>query len=114
MKQARGIGIYVIILLLVVLGIYYAIAHSARSDSYTYSDFLEDYKDDDVKSVTIYQNREVPTGKLVVKLNNGDKHSINVASAADTEERLIELGVSYEMKKVKKVKIEPPAEEQAG
>lgn len=101
-KQMRGMGIYFIILLLIALGVYYAVTNSAKKDDYTYSDFLEDYEEDNVKSITVYQNREVPTGKLVVKLRDGDKHSIHVASAADTEERLIELGVPYEMKNVKR------------
>ncbi len=101
MKQTRGIGIYVIIMILIVLGLYYAVFRNKNADDYTYSDFVEDYKNENVTSITLYQNREVPTGKLTIKLKNGDKHSINVASSADTEERLIEMKADYKVKKVK-------------
>lgn len=104
-KQMKGFGIYIVILLLVAAAFYYIAIYNKDTDNYNYTDFLEDLKADDVKSVTVYQNKEVPTGKLVVKLKDGDKHSIQVSSAADTEERLIKLGVDYSMKDVEKENI---------
>lgn len=101
----KGFGIYIVILLLVAAAFYYIAIYNKDTDNYNYTDFLEDLKADDVKSVTVYQNKEVPTGKLVVKLKDGDKHSIQVSSAADTEERLIKLGVDYSMKDVEKENI---------
>ena len=49
---------------------------SGESNNYTYKDFMSDYEDGEVESITLYQNKEVPTGKLVVKLDDGTKHSI--------------------------------------
>ena len=104
-KQMKGFGIYVIIMLLVMAAFYYIAIYNKDTDNYNYSDFISDLDEKEVDEVTVYQNKEVPTGKIVVKLKNGDRHSIQVASAADTEERLIELGVSYKMKDVEKENI---------
>lgn len=108
-KQMKGFGIYVIILLMVMAAFYYIAIYNKDTDNYNYSDFIEDLDKNEVKEVTVYQNKEVPTGKIVVKLKNGDRHSIQVASAADTEERLIKLcvplGVPYNMKDVEKENI---------
>ena len=101
-KQMKGFGIYIIVLLLVMAAFYYIAIYNKDTDNYKYSDFLEDVKNDEVKSVTVYQNKEVPTGKIVVRLNDGDKHTIRVASAADTEQRLIDLNIEYTMKDVEK------------
>ena len=98
----KGFGIYIIVLLLVMSAFYYIAIYNKDTDNYKYSDFLEDVKNDEVKSVTVYQNKEVPTGKIVVRLNDGDKHTIRVASAADTEQRLIDLNIEYTMKDVEK------------
>ena len=98
----KGFGIYIIVLLLVMAAFYYIAIYNKDTDHYKYSDFLEDVKNDEVKSVTVYQNKEVPTGKIVVRLNDGDKHTIRVASAADTEQRLIDLNIEYTMKDVEK------------
>ena len=101
-KQMKGFGIYLIIFL-IVMGIFYYIAiYEKKTDDYNYQDFVEDFKNGDVEEVIVYQNKEVPTGKILVKLENDKEHTIQVASAADTEERLIELGVSYKMKDVEK------------
>ncbi len=104
-KQMKGLGIYVIILLVVMAAFYYIAIYSKDSDNYNYKDFISDLEKEEVKEITIYQNKEVPTGKIVVKLKNGDRHSIQVASAADTEARLIELNVEYKMRDVEKESI---------
>ena len=101
----KGLIIYGIILLAVCGIVYYMVMSSSESNNYTYKDFMSDYEDGEVESITLYQNKEVPTGKLVVKLDDGTKHSIFVSSAADTEERLIKADIEYKTKDVKKENI---------
>lgn len=101
----KGFGIYLIILLILAGIFYYVAIYNKDTDDYNYKSFIEDLKDNKVKDVIIYQNKEVPTGKIVVKLKDGDKHTIRVASAADTEERLIDLDIDYKMKDVEKENI---------
>ena len=74
----KGFGIYIIILLLIVTAFYYIAVYNDNSDDYNYSNFLEDLKEDSIKSIKIYQNKEVPTGKLVIKMQDDSKHSIYI------------------------------------
>lgn len=104
-KQMKGFGIYLIILLILAGIFYYVAIYNKDTDDYNYKSFIEDLKDNKVRDVIIYQNKEVPTGKIVVKLKDGNKHTIRVASAADTEERLIDLDIDYKMKDVEKENI---------
>lgn len=101
-KQMKGFGIYIIVLLLVMSAFYYIAIYNKDTDNYKYSDYVEDIENNEVKSVTLYQNKEVPTGKIVVHLKNGDKHKLNVASAAKEEERLIERDIEFTTKDVEK------------
>lgn len=98
----KGFGIYIIVLLLVMSAFYYIAIYNKDTDDYKYSDYLEDIKNDEVKSVTLYQNKEVPTGKIVVRLKDGDKHKLNVASAAEEEKRLIDKNIEFTTKDVEK------------
>nr|WP_256442116.1 ATP-dependent zinc metalloprotease FtsH [Anaerostipes sp. MSJ-23] len=61
-KSSNG---FLIILILLVIGIYYVASnfHMGGND-YSYQKFLNDVKAEKVVSVTIEQNKEVPTGKL--------------------------------------------------
>ena len=101
-KQMKGFGIYLVIFLVIMAAFYFVAIYDKKADDYSYQDFLKDFEADKVEEVIVYQNKEVPTGKIVVKLKDDESHSIQVASAADTEERLIDLGVSYKMKDVEK------------
>ena len=49
-----------------------------RSD-YGYSNYLQDLKDGNIESLTIKQNKEVPTGKLVIKLKSGSTKVVYVS-----------------------------------
>ncbi len=104
-KRMRGFGIYIFILMAIVGIFYYMAFYNRPDDKYNYSDFKKDYEQGNVKSVTLYQNKEIPTGRLVVKLNDGEKHKIYVSSAADTETRLIEMDVNYGVKNIEKESI---------
>ena len=44
----------------------------------------------------------MPTGKIVVRLKDGDKHKLNVASAAEEEKRLIDKNIEFTTKDVEK------------
>lgn len=61
-KSSNG---FLIILILLVIGIYYAASNFRMGgNDYSYQKFLSDVKAEKVVSVTIEQNKEVPTGKL--------------------------------------------------
>ena len=65
----RGFGVYFLLILAVVL-IWYWMSGNSATSSYTKAQFVRDLQEDNVTSVTILQNREIPTGSLKVTLKN--------------------------------------------
>ena len=56
--------------------IIYSFSQSFVNNDYAYSDFLTDLRANNIKQLTIKQNKEVPTGKLVIKLSNSNESKI--------------------------------------
>ena len=65
----RGFGVYFLLILAVVL-IWYWMSGNSATSSYTKAQYVRDLQEDNVTSVTILQNREIPTGSLKVTLKN--------------------------------------------
>ena len=65
------LGIVVLVCLII-----YSFSQSFVNNDYAYSDFLTDLKANNIKQLTIKQNKEVPTGKLVIKLSNSNESKI--------------------------------------
>ena len=65
------LGIVVLVCLII-----YSFSQSFVNNDYAYSDFLTDLKANNIKQLTINQNKEVPTGKLVIKLSNSNESKI--------------------------------------
>ena len=77
-KQRRTPIIPYIIMALVVLALGYYFQTSMNFSNYKYNNFLDDLSKGNVKTVTIDQNKEVPTGELIVVRYKGDKQSVYV------------------------------------
>ena len=91
-KQMRVGFFYVIALLLVVVAIYYSeYAMQNQSESYGVSKMLSDVKEDLVTSVVIKQNKEVPTGTVVVQKKDGSSKSFYVSNVNTVQESLDQL-----------------------
>lgn len=65
------LGIVVLVCLII-----YSFSQSFVNNDYAYNDFLTDLKANNIKQLTIKQNKEVPTGKLVIKLSNSNESKI--------------------------------------
>lgn len=59
-------------------GILYFTFNQQQTSDYKYSNFISDLNAGEVNEITIEQNKEIPTGKLVVVLSGDKKESINV------------------------------------
>ena len=71
--------ISIIIMLILVAGmLYYSISGMMQTSHYKYSDFQKDLSQGKVKSVTINQNKEIPTGQIVIKLKDNSKEEVYV------------------------------------
>ena len=79
-----------VIVLLIILGIWYSFdARRTMSSTYTYDQFKEAVQDEEVSSVQINQNREVPTGNVVVVLkDDNQRRQFNVTDVNEVRDYL--------------------------
>ena len=73
-SNLRGMGVYVVLVLAVVF-IWFFLSQNTASNSYTKTDFEKALKNNEVISVEVVQNREIPTGSLSIALK-GDKRQV--------------------------------------
>lgn len=69
----RGLGIYVVIIIALLLVLYGSTLLAGGSSDYKYKDMLKDLTEHKVESIYVIQNKEVPTGKLQIKLEEGTR-----------------------------------------
>ena len=103
-KQFRGLGAYVIIMLIMVAVIYFFSSNSSFDKNYTYSEFLKTINSEQssISNVVIRQNKEVPTGRLEITFTNNTKKSIYISDVNVLIEDLQAANVSYELKDVER------------
>ena len=78
-KRSGMPRISIIIMLILVAGmLYYSISGMMQTSHYKYSDFQKDLSQGKVKSVTINQNKEIPTGQIIIKLKDNSKEEVYV------------------------------------
>ena len=81
--------ISLLILFLLIAGmVYYSISGMMNYSHYKYQDFLKDLKQGDVKSVVVNQNKEIPTGQIVIKLKDNTKEEVYVTDVNKVPEDL--------------------------
>lgn len=88
-----GFGIYIALILIVVL-IWYWLSGNNTGSGYTKARFLEDLRSGNVTSVTVMQNREIPTGSLKVTLKNGSQQSLYASDVNEIQTLMEENGYS--------------------
>ena len=94
-KQYRGIGFYIILILLIVL-IWYLMSRGQNTGtSYTIMQFREDLKENRVVSAEISQNQEVPTGEIKAVLLDRGVRELYVSDVKEIETLLDNAGVEY-------------------
>ena len=92
-KQYQGMLIYVAVLLVMmwVLG-QFSDRQQAQS-AYSYTQFVEAVEGGEVRTAKISQNKEVPTGKVVFTLVNGEQKNTNLPDVTKAEELMVAVGV---------------------
>lgn len=100
-RQSRGMGLYLIMAILVVLGFTYISNRMQNQDSYTWRQFQSDIAQENIIGAEISQNRQTPTGRVTVELKYGDKRTMAVTDVNQVEEVLREAGIeNYRIKDV--------------
>lgn len=93
-KQMKGAGFYVIAAVVILMVVYVLTQYRGNNNDYTYGDFIQDLKDDEVEQVTIKQNQEVPTGRLVIEFKNGSRKSVYVENISTVTKDLQDSGMT--------------------
>ncbi len=88
-KAKRGIWIYIIIVIaLIAVCIIFNNMNQNVNAMYTNADLVKDLKRNAVKSVEVIQNKEVPTGKILVSFADGSYIKFYTSDVKDTEKIL--------------------------
>ena len=75
-KQIKGYGWYIIILLIVIATLYASkIFDFKDSAKYNYAMFTEDFENNQIEMIDIYQNQDVPTGQITVTMKDKKEKS---------------------------------------
>ncbi len=90
-KMYRGYGIYILLILAVIL-IWYVMSENSTTNSYTSAEFVEALNNNKVASVNVSQNREVPTGSLLIKYTDGSDHVLYVSDVNDAQQLMEDNG----------------------
>lgn len=105
-KQFRGIGIYVLFLVIVVAALYLSDGLNGSSGKqYNYGNFINDVMEhkDKIAGIVIRQSEDVPTGEVVISYTDGGKASMYVADTRKVESVLQEAEIyDYQMTDVDK------------
>lgn len=86
----RNFGIYIFIIIVILLIWQSLDSGNFTTSTYTYSQFKTAVEEGEVVSVLIKQNKEVPTGLLVMEMEDGSKQQLVVSDVSEVENYLIE------------------------
>lgn len=102
--KSRGVsGFPFIFLIVVFLGMWWILSDTPqRETAYTYSEFKSAVQENEVKSVTIKQNKAIPTGQVEAVLKDDRKESFNVSDVKEVEKFLDKEKVDYYVNDVPK------------
>ncbi len=89
-RNVRGLGVYIFILLIILFVWYSFDAKGFSANTCTYAEFQEALEEEQIESVTIKQNEEVPTGVVTFTMKDGDRGQLSVSDVKETESLLAE------------------------
>ena len=87
-RNFRGLGIYVFIFLIIVFVWRAFGSNGLNTNTCTMTEFQQELDSDQVKSIVIRQNEEVPTGNLTIVLNDGSREQMSVSDVKEIESML--------------------------
>ena len=92
-KQYRGIAIYVVIVLILLLGYRYFFSQINMDDQYSYEQFVSALEKEKVKRVSIRPNEGNDTGQVYVELTDGTDKQFYVVDVKEIQKIAQEHGV---------------------
>lgn len=95
-KQSRGVLVWLILVTAIVLSFSYLTRQMQNQNNYSYNAFQNDLEKGHVVEAMIHQNEQVPTGQLVVLLDNGQRMDMYVNDVKEIRSMLDRYEVAYE------------------
>ena len=89
-RQTRGLLLYVLVAAVLISSFVFFSSQSERDATYTNSQYEEALDAGQIVSVEVKQNRQTPTGQLVLRLEDGGTRYLNVSDVKAEQERLEE------------------------
>lgn len=99
-RQTRGIVVWLVLVLLMVVGFSYMAQQMQNGNNYSYKALKEDLKEDRIVQAVIHQNIQVPTGQLVVLLKDGSQLDMYVDDVNEIRSMLDENDVKFQITNV--------------
>ena len=87
----RGFGFY-LLLILAVIAIWYWLDGSSATNTYTRAEFEIALQTDQIASIQVIQNREIPTGSLEITFKDASTKVLVVSDVQEMEQYLQENG----------------------
>ena len=101
-KQLKGVGVWLIVLVLMIAGLSYLGEKLQTQNNYSYKELEEDLENHRVAEAVIHQNQQTPTGQLIAVLMNGRSKDMYIDDVKEVRQMLEEANVSYQMTDVPK------------
>ena len=92
-KGAKGLNIYFVIILLLLLVTVWVSTIQEKDESYTKGEFITQLEEGEVVGVEIHPNTQVPTGSVRVALKNGYTKTLYVSDVVEIQEILEEYNI---------------------
>ena len=87
-KQSGRIGLYFVLIVMLVAGYFYLNHQVTSQSSYSMESMKQAAEDGKISSAKIYQNREVPTGSVVVDIEGEGQKKVYVTDVKDAQKLL--------------------------
>ena len=99
MKRSSYSFVFLIIIILLAAAIWISFS-TKRNNNYTYEDYKKSVRDGEVMSITIDQNKEVPTGTVYVLTGDYITHHFNATDVREIESEARGLGIAVKIEDV--------------
>ncbi len=99
-KVGKGLNIYFVIIIALLLITVWISSMSSGEEDYTYREFLQELQAGSISEITIQPNKETPTGALVLTMETGEEKVLYVSDVTEIEELLAEYEIDPVLKDI--------------
>ena len=104
-RNSRGIGIYFLTIAIVLLLLYAFRGGWSDTQTITQQEYSEEVTGDKIARADIYQNSQVPTGRVELTLTDGSRQQLNVSDVNTAQTELNDAGVTTYLHDVEQTSI---------